>query len=208
MMKKILSIALAGLLALTLAGAAVAETVAPNPVSFSAECPSNRCVLTDIRDLGNGQAELTLYETETFPAAKIEALKAGDEIVTEGVSCMVVSVKKDEFGDYILNEGTPDELRLWKYGADGYAVTGDDDAHPLVQVGKRVVELNDYMTVVDFIDPATGEQLENAVIRSGKDMKENMKKDELVQFDSRNVYVVYEAGGAPWIVIRSYAPWQ
>ena len=55
---------------------------------------------------------------------------------------------------------------------------------------------------------ATGEQLENAVIRSGKDMKENMKKDELVQFDSRNVYVVYEAGGAPWIVIRSYAPWQ
>ena len=56
-MKKILSILLAALLGLGLATAAFAETVTPNPAGFSVEWPADRCVLTDIRPLGNGQVQ-------------------------------------------------------------------------------------------------------------------------------------------------------
>ena len=206
-MKKILSILLAALLGLSLATAASAKTVTPNPAGFSVEWPADRCVLTDIRPLGNGQVELTLYETETFPAAKIEALKAGDEVVTDGATCKVNTVKRDEFGDFIINEGTADELRLWKMGPDAYAVTVEDDAHPQVVIGKKTVELNEFMTLVDFIDAETGDILDAPVIRTGKDMLAIMDQADLVHFDHANTYVIF-SGSAPWIVIRTYAPWQ
>ena len=206
-MKKLWTSLAALALGVTLMGGALAETIQPNPMTLQMDQLQNRFVLTDIQDAGEGKAELTVYETELFTAEAIQGLKAGDTIVTSGISYTVATVATDEYGDIMVNQDTAEELRFTPDHHGNYAEIGDDDVHPQLIVGKVTLEISDFITVLDYIDPATGEPLELPVVYSGEQFNGMLKTDE-VGFNAMNTYVLYGDNGEPRIIARYYTPWQ
>ena len=206
-MKKIAAALLT--LALTLSCvAAMAETVLPVPAEISLDKLDGRYVPTDIKDAGDGKIELTLYETEAFSAESIQKLQAGDVIVSSGVEYPVEAVRPDEeFGDYYVLTADDVELLFARTASGDYALTGDDDVHPLITVGTMTAEVYPYVyAFLDQIDPLSGEILDKPVLYTGEEFLQLLKSDP-VGFDIGNTHVLFD-GNMPRVIFRSYVPWQ
>ncbi len=203
-MKKLITIVLALLLALSLCAVSMAETVHRNPATIDVNRLGGRRVLTDIRASGEGELELTLYETETFAAAAVEGLKAGDTIVSDGVEYRVETVSKPEEGTVILNQGTANELLFVRNPYGEYEHTGDDDIHPQVVLGKIKVKTDELFAYV--LDSSDVDR-ELPEVYDTRKLLENLRADPDA-YAMENTYVTFDNYNTPSLITRMYTPWQ
>ncbi len=205
-MKKIVALFFALVLALT-AAQALADTVRPLPVSTDPALLDGRRLLTDITANGRGGVRLTLFETELFSGDGIRGLKAGDTLVTEGVEYPVFSVREDEYGLILINEGDNDrQLTLAPDFAGRYSVIAENDESPYLTVGVLETEIPSCALLLDGIDPQTGEALEHPVMHTAEEFLQMLAADP-VGFSVKNTSVLYVAN-EPRLIERFYAPWQ
>ena len=204
-MKKRIGIAVL-VIVLMLAGSVLAEgkVVRPKAPLTDITRLDNHYVLTDIHYEGNRKATLTLYEEERFSAEEMDALKAGDIILTEGKEVLVNSVMPDDEGYIFVNVGTDDERFFYKNGHGEYLQSGENDVTPLITLGTMQMTIEDNQIVLD----TTNVDLGHPVLLTGADMIREMESGSGIGFESKNVYVLYGGDNYPWIVMRFYTPWQ
>lgn len=205
--KNIIAILLALLLAVALIGTAAAETISPLPPRFSMDDLEDRYITTDIEYKGNGQATLTLYDTERFDAEAVRALQAGDVIVTEGEEIVIESVTADG-PDLIFNQGTELEMRLCDDGKGAYERTVENDMNTQVMVGTIDFEVLPYIVMLDWVDAKTGEPLDELAVRDGEDLLNLLEADDGPSFAVKNVCTLFDNNNQPRLIWRYYSPAQ
>ena len=208
--RKTIAVLAALLLAAVMIGTAAAEaTVKPLAPETDIDHLNNRFVTTDIEYKGNGKAELTLYEYESFDGAAIKAVKAGDVIDSDGQETTVESVEWDG-PDLYFNRGTENEMLLCE-DRDGnfqHVYHEEDDRIPYVRIGSMEAEILPYITMLDWVDPKTGDPLDNVAVRDGEELLKLLESGDGPSFAVKNVRILYDNNNMPTLVWRFYSPAQ
>lgn len=205
--KKITALLVAALMTVTAAGAALAETVAPNPGRIDMQHLENRYVTTNIEYKGDGMATLTLLENEQFDAETIRAMQVGDVIRSDGEEITVESLTWDG-PDLRVNEGTDQEMLLCDAGDGVFERVEEDDRVPQVTIGTMEWEILPYVVMLDGVDAMTGETLEQPAVRMGDDLIALLESGDGPSFAVENVHILYDHNNQPQLVWRSYSPAQ
>ena len=206
-MKKLIAACLALVLALALACGASAETVQAKPAEIDPANLEGRMVKTDIEYRDGGKMLLTLYAPERFDAAAIRAVQPGDTIVTDGEEVKIETVEADG-PDIVFNRGTENEMLFCDAGRDEFEHVMDSDYVPWIQLGTMELEQLEYYPVIDWIDPMTGDILDDPVIYRGDRLMELLKNPDAVTFAAKNVDVVFDRNNMPVLVIRHFSSSQ
>lgn len=205
--KKLMSLVLAAALMLTASGAALADTIEPNPPKISLEDLGDRFVTTNLEYKGDGIVTFTLLENEQFDAEAIKAAKAGDVIFTDGEEITVDTVEWDG-PDLYFNRGTDREM-LFADNADGtFERVMEDDMVPQLNLGSMDKEIEPYVVMLDWVDAETGDLLEEVAVRTGDELKALLEKGDGPSFAVENVRVLYDHNGQPVLVWRFYSSAQ
>ena len=207
--KKLIAVTAALLLAVVMVGAAAADTINPLPVKTDINKLEDRFVTTDIEYKGNGRATMTLYENELFDADTIKAAKAGDVIVSDGQEVTVETVDWDG-PDLYFNKGTDNEM-LFCDNSDGtfnHVYHDEDDRIPQAKIGTIDVEILPYITMLDWVDPKTGDSLDKVAVRDGDELKALLEGKEGPSFSVKNVRTLFDNNNQPVLVWRYYSPAQ
>ena len=157
--------------------------------------------LTDYDPEAN-TVKASVQHTITVPEETAEALQVGDTLTAGLLSEKIESIGQDEEGNILINE----EIRLQKYG-DEYHIYFYELEY-LETMVTLVLEIPDDLTVLDNIDPASGEPLEEPVQYSVEEFKAMLAAEESPDFATDNVYVSYNENGEMVKVERIYTPWQ
>lgn len=208
--KNIIAAVSALLLALVLAGTAMAETVSPLPPQTDINNLADRFVTTDIEYTGNGKATLTLYENERFDADAIKAVKAGDVILSEGQAISVESVEWDG-PDLYFNRGTDSEALFCEnsQGTFEHVYHIEDDRIAQVKLGTMDQEILPYITMLDWVDAKTGESYEDKpAVRNGDELLKLLESNDGPSFSVNNVRILYDSNNKPVLIWRYYSPAQ
>ena len=205
--KKITALLVAALMTVTAAGAALAETVAPNPGRIDMQHLENRYVTTNIEYKGEGMATLTLLENEQFDGEAVKALKVGDVIHSDGEEIQVNALEWDG-PDLFINRGTPQEALLCEAGHGMYERVEEDDRVPKLVVGTMDWEIRSWVVMLDWLDPESGEVLEELAVRNGDDLKDLLEKGDGPSFAVENVHILFDHHNMPMLVWRFYSPAQ
>ena len=206
-MKKLIAISLSLLLVLALVCAACAETVQAKPVEIDSANLEGRMIRTDIEYKEDDRMLLTLYVPERFEAAAVRALQAGDAVVTGGEEVRIETVDTDG-PDFVFNKGAENEMLFCDAGHDEFEHVMEDDNVPWIQLTAMELEHLEYYPVIDWIDPITGDVLEDPVVYRGDRLMELLKNPEAVTFAVKNVDVVYDRNNMPVLMVRHYSPAQ
>lgn len=204
-MKKVSLILTALVLCLAMAGAACAETLQPNPATLDIEKLTDRFVTADVK-FADGKVTLELYETECFAKEAVEALKAGDVLVTDGEQVTVETAAPDgETGDFYINKDTENQLLLClNVETNCYEVvhTEEDDRVPFIHVGTlEDVQINEYVVFLDWSDP----EAEAPLMYNGADLIKMLEDPNEAAFDVKNVKVLFTNGNMPDLIWRYYS---
>jgi len=205
--KRIIAVLAACVLAVAAAGTALAETVRPNPGKIDIQDLGGRFITTDIEYKGNGMADLTLLENEQFDAEAVKAIQPGDVICSDGEEIKVESLEWDG-PDLFINRGTAQEMLLCDNGHGFYERWMEDDRVPQLTVGTITCEILPYMMLLDWVDPVSGELLENLALRSGEDLLTLLERADGPSFAVENVRVLYDDNSQPVLFWRYYSPAQ
>ena len=149
--------------------------------------------------------EITVMHGFLLDPAEIEALQVGSTLMLGSQAITVETLEKTEDGDIIVN----DEISLRLYGENYHAYIYEQEYTE--ELTSITAELPDGLTLLDEVDPATGEMAETAVERSLDEFKALLTGSEDSMdpgFASDNVLVTFNAEGQPILVQRYYAPWQ
>ena len=205
--KRIIAVLAACVLAVAAAGTALAETVRPNPGKIDIQDLGGRFITTDIEYKGNGMADLTLLENEQFDAEAVKAIQPGDVICSDGEEIKVESLEWDG-PDLFINRGTAQEMLLCDNGHGFYERWMEDDRVPQLTVGTITCEILPYMMLLDWVDPVSGELLEDLALRSGEDLLTLLERADGPSFAVENVRVLYDDNSQPVLFWRYYSPAQ
>ena len=205
--KKIVALVSVLVLVLAAVGAAVAETVLPNPGKIDLNHLENLYVTTNIEYKGNGIAALTLLENEQFAGDAVRGLKAGDVLCTNGENIQIETLEWDG-PDLFINRGTDNEVLLGEAGDGLYERVMEDDRVPQLTVGTREVEILPYVVMLDWVDAKTGEMLDQVAVRSGEELVALLESNDGPSFAVENVHVLYDHYNQPTLVWRFYSPAQ
>lgn len=205
--KRIIAVLAACVLAVAAAGTALAETVRPNPGKIDIQDLGGRFITTDIEYKGNGMADLTLLENEQFDAEVVKAIQPGDVICSDGEEIKVESLEWDG-PDLFINRGTAQEMLLCDNGHGFYERWMEDDRVPQLTVGTITCEILPYMMLLDWVDPVSGELLEDLALRSGEDLLTLLERADGPSFAVENVRVLYDDNSQPVLFWRYYSPAQ
>ena len=205
--KKMITLLAAALLTISLAGAALAETLAPNPGKIDINHLEDRYVTTNIEYKGNGAATLTLLENEQFDGEAVKALKVGDVLQSDGEEIKVETLNWDG-PDLRINEGTDKEALLCEAGEGLYERVEENDRVPQLKVGTLDCEILPYVVMLDWVDPVTGDLLENVAVRSGEELVKLLESGDGPSFAVENVHILYDHYNQPTLVWRFYSPAQ
>ena len=200
-MKKIITMLFALILTVAMAGAALADTIAPNPGKIDIEHLEDRFVTANVEYKGNGIATLTLVENEQYAADAVKAIKAGDIIVSEGQEIKVDTVKWDG-PDLLVNEGTQDEALLCDAGDGVFERVEENDRVPMQIIGTMECEILPGLVMLDWVDPVTGEILDDPALRTGEELKALLEKGDGPSFAVENVRVLFDNNNQPALVWR------
>ena len=161
-------------------------------------------------DSDTNMIELELMIPETFAAADIEGLKAGDAIYTGGKEIVIESID-EENGYIVLNKGDYE----FSEGSVWLDVLPDGNYRPTVygdwawmENARIEVPVSDGFLFLDMIDPATGESLEKPTVHNAEEFLAMQSNPDDPGFKAHNVWVVLDEDGELAVVYRFYVPWQ
>ncbi len=210
-MKKLIAVtaALVLVLAVVCTAAAEGKTVTALYPKTDIYNLKDKFVTTDIalKEGSKDIAVFTLYERERFDEDAVRNVVPGDVIVTGGESVEIKTIDVDG-PDFIFNKGTPTEMLFCDAGKGTFEHVGLNDIVPDIKLGSIEVELLDYFPFLDWIDPKSGEPLEQVALRSGEELRTLLADSEAVGFSSGSVRVLYDNNNQPQMIWRFYSPLQ
>lgn len=205
--KKVIAMAAAAAMSVTMIGASLADTIQPLPIKTDIEHLEDHFVTTNIDYKGNGIMTLTLLENEQFSAETVKAIKAGDVIVSDGEETTVETLEWDG-PDLFINRGTEKEMLLTDASHGVFERVMENDRVPKLTIGTLEQEIEPYMIMLDWVDPKTGEALDDIAVRSGDELKALLESNDGPSFDVENVRMLFDNGNQPCLIWRYYSPAQ
>ena len=205
--KKVIAMAAAAAMSVTMIGASLADTIQPLPIKTDIEHLEDHFVTTNIDYKGNGIMTLTLLENEQFSAETVKAIKAGDVIVSDGEETTVETLEWDG-PDLFINRGTEKEMLLTDASHGVFERVMENDRVPTLTIGTLEQEIEPYMIMLDWVDPKTGEVLDDIAVRSGDELKALLESNDGPSFAVENVRMLFDSGNQPCLIWRYYSPAQ
>jgi hypothetical protein len=205
--KKVIAMAAAAAMSVTMIGASLADTIQPLPIKTDIEHLEDHFVTTNIDYKGNGIMTLTLLENEQFSAETVKAIKAGDVIVSDGEETTVETLEWDG-PDLFINRGTEKEMLLTDASHGVFERVMENDRVPKLTIGTLEQEIEPYMIMLDWVDPKTGEVLDDIAVRSGDELKALLESNDGPSFAVENVRMLFDSGNQPCLIWRYYSPAQ
>lgn len=204
---KIIAMAAAAAMSVTMIGASLADTIQPLPIKTDIQHLEDHFVTTNIDYKGNGIMTLTLLENEQFSAETVKAIKAGDVIVSDGEETTVETLEWDG-PDLFINRGTEKEMLLTDASHGVFERVMENDRVPKLTIGTLEQEIEPYMIMLDWVDPKTGEVLDDIAVRSGDELKALLESNDGPSFAVENVRMLFDNGNQPCLIWRYYSPAQ
>ena len=204
---KIIAMAAAAAMSVTMIGASLADTIQPLPIKTDIQHLEDHFVTTNIDYKGNGIMTLTLLENEQFSAETVKAIKAGDVIVSDGEETTVETLEWDG-PDLFINRGTEKEMLLTDASHGVFERVMENDRVPKLTIGTLEQEIEPYMIMLDWVDPKTGEVLDDIAVRSGDELKALLESNDGPSFAVENVRMLFDSGNQPCLIWRYYSPAQ
>ena len=205
--KKVIAMAAAAAMSVTMIGASLADTIQPLPIKTDIEHLEDHFVTTNIDYKGNGIMTLTLLENEQCSAETVKAIKAGDVIVSDGEETTVETLEWDG-PDLFINRGTEKEMLLTDASHGVFERVMENDRVPKLTIGTLEQEIEPYMIMLDWVDPKTGEVLDDIAVRSGDELKALLESNDGPSFAVENVRMLFDNGNQPCLIWRYYSPAQ
>ena len=205
--KKVIAMAAAAAMSVTMIGASLADTIQPLPIKTDIQHLEDHFVTTNIDYKGNGIMTLTLLENEQFSAETVKAIKAGDVIVSDGEETTVETLEWDG-PDLFINRGTEKEMLLTDASHGVCERVMENDRVPKLTIGTLEQEIEPYMIMLDWVDPKTGEVLDDIAVRSGDELKALLESNDGPSFAVENVRMLFDSGNQPCLIWRYYSPAQ
>ena len=205
--KKVIAMAAAAAMSVTMIGASLADTIQPLPIKTDIQHLEDHFVTTNIDYKGNGIMTLTLLENEQFSAETVKAIKAGDVIVSDGEETTVETLEWDG-PDLFINRGTENEMLLTDASHGVFERVMENDRVPKLTIGTLEQEIEPYMIMLDWVDPKTGEVLDDIAVRSGDELKALLESNDGPSFAVENVRMLFDSGNQPCLIWRYYSPAQ
>ena len=208
-MKKRIALLLA-VTAMLIAAAVSADVIKPMPSAIDARSVANQAVYVKLLDI-DWRAEtvtVTLCDEATFDREAIQAMTAGDVIVSEGREIEVRTIWED--APVIIVNEDDEALALWENDDGNYeSAYGYTDMRVWTVVGERTFELPDDLVFLDGINPSTGEPLELPTAHTLRELRQIMEGEEYDPgFSAQNAYMVFDDEQEPVLLARFYVPWQ
>lgn len=208
-MKKKTLLLLAALLTM-LAAAAGADVINPLPSAVDLWSVANQAVYVRVLDF-DWRAEtvtVALCDVETFDRESIQAMTAGDVIVSGGRRIEVRTIREDA-PVMIVNEDD-EALALWEKDDGNYQSTsGYTDMGVWTVVGERTFELSDDLIFLDGIDPSTGDPLTLPTAHTLRELRQIVEGEAYDPgFSAQNAYMVFDDEQEAVVLARFYVPWQ
>lgn len=205
--KKVIAMAAAAAMSVTMIGASLADTIQPLPIKTDIQHLEDHFVTTNIEYKGNGIMTLTLLENEQFSAETVKAIKAGDVIVSDGEETTVETLEWDG-PDLFINRGTEKEMLLTDASHGVFERVMENDRVPKLTIGTLEQEIEPYMIMLDWVDPKTGEVLDDIAVRSSDELKALLESNDGPSFAVENVRMLFDNGNQPCLIWRYYSPAQ
>lgn len=207
-MKKRITLLLSALL-LT-AAAASADVIKPMPSAVDPWSVAGQAVYVRLQDI-DWRAEtvtVALCDVETFDRDAIQAMTAGDVIVSEGREIEVRTIRED--APVIIVNEDDEALALWENDDGDYeSAYGYTDMRVWTVVGERTFELSDDLVFLDGINPSTGEMLTLPTANTLRELRRIMEGEEYDPgFSAQNAYMVFDDEQEAVVLARFYVPWQ
>lgn len=207
-MKKRITLLLSALL-LT-AAAASADVIKPMPSAVDPWSVAGQAVYVRLQDI-DWRAEtvtVALCDVETFDREAIQAMTAGDVIVSEGRKIEVRTICED--APVIIVNEDDEALALWENDDGNYeSAYGYTDMRVWTVVGERTFELSDDLVFLDGINPSTGEMLTLPTANTLRELRRIMEGEEYDPgFSAQNAYMVFDDEQEAVVLARFYVPWQ
>lgn len=207
-MKKRITLLLSALL-LT-AAAASADVIKPMPSAVDPWSVAGQAVYVRLQDI-DWRAEtvtVALCDVETFDREAIQAMTAGDVIVSEGREIEVRTIWED--APVIIVNEDDEALALWENDDGNYeSAYGYTDMRVWTVVGERTFELSDDLVFLDGINPSTGEMLTLPTANTLRELRRIMEGEEYDPgFSAQNAYMVFDDEQEAVVLARFYVPWQ
>jgi len=205
--KKMIAVLAAVMLTAVMAGPALAGTISPNPGKIDIEDLSGRFITTNIEYKGDHQATLTLLENEQFDAEAVKAVQEGDVIRSGGGDIKVETLKWDG-PDLRVNEGMPEEALFCDAGRGVFERVMENDMVPQLTIGTMDWEIPEWVVMLDWVDPESGEILDDVATGTGGQMTALLQRGTGPSFAGENVSILYDQNNVPQLVWRYYSPAQ
>ena len=207
-MKKRITLLLSALL-LT-AAAASADVIKPMPSAVDPWSVAGQAVYVRVLDF-DWRAEtvtVALCDVETFDREAIQAMTAGDVIVSEGREIEVRTIWED--APVIIVNEDDEALALWENDDGNYeSAYGYTDMRVWTVVGERTFELSDDLVFLDGINPSTGEMLTLPTANTLRELRRIMEGEDYDPgFSAQNAYMVFDDEQEAVVLARFYVPWQ
>ena len=208
-MKRRITLLLFALLLLA-AAAAGADVIKPLPSAVDPRSVANQAVYVRLQavDWRAETVTVALCDVETFDREAIQAMTAGDVIVSEGREIEVRTIREDA-PVLIVNE-EDEALALWENDDGNYeSAYGYTDMRVWTVVGERTFELSDDLVFLDGINPSTGEMLTLPTANTLRELRRIMEGEEYDPgFSAQNAYMVFDDEQEAVVLARFYVPWQ
>ena len=192
--KKVIAMAAAAAMSVTMIGASLADTIQPLPIKTDIQHLEDHFVTPNIDYKGNGIMTLTLLENEQFSAETVKAIKVGDVIVSDGEETTVETLEWDG-PDLFINRGTEKEMLLTDASHGVFERVMENDRVPKLTIGTLEQEIEPYMIMLDWVDPKTGEVLDDIAVRSGDELKALLESNDGPSFAVENVRMLFDSAG-------------
>ena len=164
--------------------------------------------LTFITNLSDYDPETDTVTAEVMhaiplPAAQAESLQVGDTLVDGQLEEVIDTIEVAEDGSILIN----DDIELRKSGEE-YRVFMYESEH-IEPFAELQVKIPDNLKVVDHIDKATGEPLDEPVMYTAEEFRAMLADGELMpDFATDNVEVAFNVNCEMVLVERFYTPAQ
>ena len=161
---------------------------------------------TLIADLTNYNAEANTMKAEIKRPIRLEreivdALQVGDTLTIGQDAVVVETLEKDEFG-VTVNE----DINL-TYGEEDVGVS-QYEHNFMYTVATLTLELPENLSFKDYIDPESGEMLDEPTEHTAAEFAEMLAAGGSPDFASDNTYVTFDEEGNLTEINRYYTPWQ
>lgn len=171
---------------------------------FTAEMVADQTYITNLTDYDpeTNTVSAEVMHGVPLPESYAESLQVGDKLTAGRFEEEISTLEKTEEGSILIN----DEIELRKYG-DEYHIYIYEIEY-IETYGMLRLEIPDDLTVVDNVDSATGELLEEPVTYTVDEFRAMLAAEAYPDFATDNTWVTFGDNGEMLSVEREYSPAQ